>query len=578
MSPPFGVAGLEEHYPTVAEVLRLPCVSQGRPTVLAGEQSLERRVEWVHVCEQPDIEEFINGGELVLTSGAGFDRSPAAWTPLVDAISDRGAAALLIELGRYFGAAPEPMVRRARARSLPLITVARSVRFVDVTHSVYKMIRDAHMEDVQRRIHVHETFTMLTVSGADANAVVAQVSDMAGCSVVLENLTHQVLASHAFGETPTELIEGWEYRSRSATSPDERVGYDSKTGWLLARVGAQGEFWGRLVILLDGPEQINAATVIAERAAEALALRRLIDRDRETLEHLSQRSLLKAIVTSPDKDPSEIFVKCRALGVELVGQQLIGGAVEMQRIGSSPSIPQSVEAQGREYVVCLERALQRSSGVSGLVASAGPDRLTLLLSIAPNTNTEGRLRQLADAFHEQWRRLPWACEATVGFGSTVSVIAEAARSCREADHVVTAAIGSSHRQPYYRLQDVHIQGLLHLLREDIRVQAFVERELGRLLTYDDEHGTDLTNVLRVFLQQGLNKSLTARRLFLSRPALYERLTRIEQVVGVSLTAGETALSLHVAIRALDCMREGNRRLSSGVTASLTRDDRMDCAF
>ena len=109
-------------------------------------------------------------------------------------------------------------------------------------------------------------------------------------------------------------------------------------------------------------------------------------------------------------------------------------------------------------------------------------------------------------------------------------------------------------QPYYRLTDVRLRGLLHLLRDDDRLQTFVERELGPLLAHDAQHGTDLVGVLRTYLNAGRNKSVAADAAPLSRPSFYERLHRIERVLQVDLDSVESCLSLHVALLARDAFR------------------------
>ncbi|MEV6624135.1 PucR family transcriptional regulator ligand-binding domain-containing protein, partial [Amycolatopsis sp. NPDC051114] len=42
-------------YPTVAEVLALPVLRQGRPHVVAGMGGLDAPVRWAHVAEVADI-------------------------------------------------------------------------------------------------------------------------------------------------------------------------------------------------------------------------------------------------------------------------------------------------------------------------------------------------------------------------------------------------------------------------------------------------------------------------------------------------------------------------------------------
>ena len=107
----------------------------------------------------------------------------------------------------------------------------------------------------------------------------------------------------------------------------------------------------------------------------------------------------------------------------------------------------------------------------------------------------------------------------------------------------------SGRRAYYRLPDLRLRGLLHLLREDTRLRSFAERELGPLLAYDAEHGTTLVTDLAAFLESGGNKALAASRAHLARPTFYQRLRHIERVLGVSLADPESRASLHVALLA-----------------------------
>ena len=139
-------------------------------------------------------------------------------------------------------------------------------------------------------------------------------------------------------------------------------------------------------------------------------------------------------------------------------------------------------------------------------------------------------------------------------GSTSSPIRDVRRSFLEAEQVADVAARRSDERLFYRLPDLRLRGLLHLLRGDARLQTFVERELGPLLTHDAQRGGDLVGVLALYLDSGRNKALAAQRAHLSRPALYERLRRIERVLDTDLEDVESCVSLHVALLALDSVR------------------------
>jgi purine catabolism regulator len=138
----------------------------------------------------------------------------------------------------------------------------------------------------------------------------------------------------------------------------------------------------------------------------------------------------------------------------------------------------------------------------------------------------------------------------------VSSVRDVRRAFLEASQVADAAPSGDEgvARPYYRLPDVRLRGLLHLLRDDDRLQTFVERELGPLLTHDAQHATDLVGVLRTYLASGRNKSAAADAAHMSRPSFYERLHRIERILSVDLDSVESCLSLHVALLGLDAIR------------------------
>ena len=139
-------------------------------------------------------------------------------------------------------------------------------------------------------------------------------------------------------------------------------------------------------------------------------------------------------------------------------------------------------------------------------------------------------------------------------GSIVESIRDVRRSFLEAEQVADVASRRTDDRPFYRLPDLRLRGLLHLLRDDARLQTFVERELGPCSTHDAQRGGDLIGVLALYLDSGRNKALAAQRAHLSRPALYERLRRIERVLDADLEDVESCASLHVALLALDSVR------------------------
>ncbi|MFI0450581.1 PucR family transcriptional regulator [Actinomadura sp. 6N118] len=531
--------------PTLADVLQLDAVRRGQPRVVAGEDRLDNRVRWVHVAEVTDIAHLLHGGELVLTTGIALPDEPARLRTYIGELSEVGVSGLMVELGRrYASELPPALIAAAEDHGLPVVMLAHEPAFVDITESVHARILQDQMAELRASEELHEIFTQLSVEGASTDEVVRQVAALGGHPVVLENLSHQVLAADADGKDPAELLSAWETRSR-AVRPEQRTAYDEASGWLVTMVGARGEDWGRLILTCDAPPTPRE-TVLIERAATTLALGRLLDRHAESIERQAHGTIITRILAHSYSDPQEAAARARALGVPLSGRRLLG-VVLRPRSGTAAPPAELSELAEAAATACKDARLAALVGV--LDESGAQARVGVLASLPVRADVETALNEVATRIRKQS-----GGDTVMATGSVVESIRDVRRSFLEAEQVADVACRGSGGRLFYRLPDLRLRGLLHLLRDDARLQTFVERELGPLLEYDAQRGSDLTRILELYLESGRNKAVAAQQAHLSRPAFYERLRRIERVLDADLDDVESCASLHVALLALSSVR------------------------
>ncbi|MEV0156561.1 PucR family transcriptional regulator [Micromonospora sp. NPDC050686] len=571
-------------FPTVREVLALDPVRHGAPRLVAGEGGLDRHVRWVHVAEVPDIATLLGGGELVLTTGIGLPADDAGVRAFIGDLADVGVSGLVVELGRrYVSAVPRVMAAAAERRGLPLVELRRAIPFVRITEAVHALIVDAQLTELRATEEIHQRFTELSVEGAGPAEVIRQAAELSGCPVVLENLSRQVLAYDPAGESAELLLDGWELHSRRIR-PAGRTAYHADSGWLVTTVGARGEDWGRLLLRWPGGGDLAGAgpgarpagdpptrlTILVERAASTLALGRLIRRDVEGLERQIHRTLLTALLDH-SRPVDEVALRAKALGVTLERRHLVGVVVRHRADepedappgegGLPAETPAAGPARLRDLAEAVGQALREAKLIA--LTSAVDDQAVGALVVLPDPAAEERallafataLRRLRDEATAARPTAGRAGAVIVAAGAGVGSLREAGRSLVEARQIADAARRDRRDLPIVRLPQVGLTGLLHLLRDEPRVQTFVERELGALLAHDAQHPREqLLGTLRAYLDQGRNKSAAAGAAHLSRPAFYERLARIARILDADLNSVETCLSLHVALLALDAIR------------------------
>ncbi|TDU03380.1 purine catabolism regulator [Streptomyces sp. 846.5] len=516
---------------TVRDVLGLDLMATWGPEVVAGAAHLDRPVRWLHVAEAADVGVMLTGGEIVLTTGLLLAGDEQAQVAYVESMQRADVAAVLLGLGRAFRTTPPAMRRAAERCGVPLIVLHRPAPFARLTEEVHSQLVHGRFAALNLSDRIRSSLTALNLSGAPLQQLLDEIASFGGCPAVLVNLAHRVLATAGDRNSLSELMRDWDRVSRQVA---ELVRNDPVTvgpdGWIVAALEARGQRWGRLV-LFGYPGSEESGRVLGQRAAEALAMHRLLgDRDRGWEDHAAE-SLLGDLASGAAR-PEQLLTRVRAAGlpvnrrtfVPVVVRELAGGAADRE------GLPQ-----------LLDRILGEES-VAGLVGSIGADGTAVLLSIPHDQDADAALRRVAVQTHE--RLAARGRRAVVGAGFGCAVLDEVRRSFVEAVHVADAAVAGPPATAVARLRDVRLRGLVRLLRDEPELQAFIERELGPLL-----ENAPLLAVLRTYLETGRNKSLAAQTHHVSRPALYRRLESIQTLLDVDLDDWEQLTSLYVALLA-----------------------------
>ncbi|MCX4884920.1 PucR family transcriptional regulator [Streptomyces sp. NBC_00847] len=508
---------------SVRQVLGLERVLAGEPEVVAGAGQLDRPVRWVHVAEAPDVGVMLSGGEMVLTTGvllAGDEEKQAEY---IRSLHRAEAAAVVLGLGRAFPSPPDAMRRAAERCGLPMVVLHRPFPFAELTEEVQARLVRRKFAAVSLSESVRTALTGLITAGAPLQSLLDEVAQHSACPVVVTNLAHRVLATA--GERPAvdDVLRDWERISRQA-------GGNEGAGWIRAELGGRGERWGQ--IMLCGYRGDTATgRLLADRAAEALVLHRMLGgNSAHTWEEQSAQSLLTDLASGV-VPARQLLPRARAAGLPVNRRTFVPLVV---RAGEPAQ---------------LDRVL-RLVGLPGLVAELADGATAVLLSLARDQDAPS----LTAHFAARLRTESGSPKAVVAAADPRIAWDDVPAGLREAQHVADAVADSSaalELPAVVRLKDVHLRGLIRLLRDDPQVQSFAERELDGLLCAADE---DLLSVLRTYLATGRNKSRTAQLHHVSRPALYRRLEAIQGRLGVDLDDFEQAASVHIALLAHDAQQ------------------------
>ncbi len=469
---------------TVREIAALPGLGL---ELVAGAGGGANVIRWVHVSELPDPTPWLEGGELLITTGLGVGELSRPQREYVRRLSGHGLAGLAFGVGFGWAEPPEALADEAEKLDFPLVTVPYEVPFIALTKAVAAQLANEQLARVERAIEVHERLADAVLEGRGAPALLAILGDHVGCALALLDASGRLV--------------GERHGNRLDTCEDVLelpVGADGEIATL--RAGKPGHELSEYDRLVLHHGQTALAFELSRRHAVSAAELRLAGDLLEDLEH--------------DRlDEREIARRISAFGLDPLGRY-----AALLAVAQGPARSEDVRA-------AAARVLD-GRGARYLSASRR-DRAAFLVATGDEEDALAIARDLVDA----------SPGTRVGVGRPSSG-AGLGRSLLEARAALDAVAGP--------VASYHDLGSLELLLSlpGATLEAFVARVLGPAAT-----NSWLLESLTALLDSGCRWSDASERLGVHRHTLRYRMEQLRKQTGRHPDDPAQRMELWLAVKA-----------------------------
>jgi sugar diacid utilization regulator len=118
-----------------------------RLRVVGGQDGLDRIIRWVHISDIPQVEEYVQGGELLFITGIEIRDNVSNLLKLIEEIRAKRLAGLVINIGPYIKKVPQEAIVLADHLHFPVFELPWEVKIVDVTQVICKLIVTRQTEE-----------------------------------------------------------------------------------------------------------------------------------------------------------------------------------------------------------------------------------------------------------------------------------------------------------------------------------------------------------------------------------------------------------------------------------------------
>lgn len=494
--------------------------------VICGRNGLDRKVSAVSVMDAPDIYEWLQGGEILLTSGYLLKNNLDFVQELIEKISQKGAAALFIKFGRFIDDIPEAAKKKADQLAFPVVFMPYKRAFVDVITPVLTKVNSRQLEIIRKSEKIHCVFTNIAIRQEGIGKVLEYLMDLLGREV-------------AFLDNTKERV----FYSREGMFLD-MDNYMQKYSCFPIQVGRK--MYG-YIIVNESDFMANEYDLIAiEHASTIIKLEIQREISNDEIERKYRDNLVLDIIYNNINNEDELRERGSIFGWDFEGALRVMIAdidhfKENYEKGAADRT--AVDELARQILDTISTAIKLAFGK--MVFTTFTDRAVFLLWDEGKGHDEMK-RRLAGINENIISRKGFSL--TFAIGGLVPDIRKAHQSYEEAKMALALGrkLGWEHTSFFYN--QLGFYRLLDQLRGNPAVQGFFQDKLRCVEEYDCMKNGELYETLFVLMECNWNLREASEKLFIHYNTMKNRYHRLEEVMGISLDSMEERMELEFAVK------------------------------
>jgi PucR family transcriptional regulator, purine catabolism regulatory protein len=525
-----------------------------RAQLIAGEKGKDREIKWTHILEMDDFESFINGGELILTTGSNIPFDSSKGISQIKKLIEKGVAGICVELGKNVTEVSPAIIQFANQHDFPIITFEQTVKFVDVTQDLHTILINRHHQMLSQLHILSNQFNELSLEPNGMLKILKELHNYFGVAVLLLTDDKKTFYYPPKVKERTESIQ---------SIINESIEIEPYKGHVLDNeyytffpIKGLGHSWGYLSLQKKSNELDDYSFSVLDRAALAIAQIMIRNRTIEERKQNQEGEIVQKLVQGKSYQSEEILQILPPTKENLYYRVVV---IETNE-DSNNSYEEEWEEKRLQQSIIL-RSLFKKHGISPSI-SVTKDKIIIIAPFYKKDHSPKDTERFTMVINKmQKKNILEGNHLHIGISNFQKDYSKLPRCYKEANDVLFIQKNNLVDTLFY--EGIGVNRLLILMHRLGELESYVLHHIGPLIEYDQKMNGNLLITLSVYLETMGSKKDTANRLFIVRQTLYHRLDRIKELLGEDYMEPVNRQAIELAISGYSLIQKECKNRENG---------------
>lgn len=533
---------------TVEESLLLPELAS--ITVRSGQGGLSRRIRWTHIMGGNKIGQFLEGGELLLTSGKGWPEDPILEEKLLHSLLNHQISGIIFATGHYLKGCPPAALEFGEFHDIPILEMPFDVPFVKISKAINQLIMNKQFRKNELMNSISPGLTKQLTSFTDFKETCDFIANYLKCPIILTTFDQKILTTaipvdYQKPFNPSRQVKMMSSQLHNTIFEEKsikpfpnivRVSNPEFPNSVVVLLLIGNDIWGILWLLNLGQvkDQSNQQLILEYFSSIFIDIF-VQQKQSEAKEKLAQLEMLEFLIEKTEIDLNDADVKLRNLGFYHNKQWVMG--IVLPDLNNQ-SISSKETTQVRD---AYKSWLGANEEVSGFCQFYKQQLILLISSDFDNL----QLKQYLNELHSYLIDNTQIPNISILFGGIKTEWKSLNQSYDDIKSLLSLVKTICYKEGVYFSDELRREMLLYQGFD--RHQAIELRKAILPAEFFTERGEVFYETLKCLALNNFNREKTSEILHIHRNTLRYRIERIEELLQCRLSTSKSQFWVQVAL-------------------------------